>query len=79
MIVTLTQSDIDNSRPGDCLRDGIATALERETGIRWRVTREFIYPDTGRYRPFVTPKIARQFIEAQDDGRKVSPISFELR
>lgn len=79
MIVTLTQADIDASRPGDCLRDGIATALRRITGIPWRVDKQYIYPDRDAKRPFVTPKLARQFIEAQDNGQPVKPISFELR
>ena len=79
MVVSLIQADIDHGVPGDCLRDPVALALQRITGVRWRVDRQICYPDAGgKHRPFVTPKQLNRFLSDFDDGKPVKPISFEL-
>lgn len=77
MQVTIQQSDIDNSRPGDCLRDVVATALRRLTGQQWRVDLPYCFP-VGQ-QPYLLPKAAVRLIEAQDNGQPIRPTSFELR
>lgn len=79
MVVQLTQADIDNGVPGDCLRDPVANALRRLTGVPWRVEQQYCYPDTIERRPYPTPRIVNKFVEAFDNGQPVKPISFELR
>lgn len=77
MIVTLTQADIDRSRPGDCFGDAIATALLRITGKRWKVDPPFAYPEAQK--PYTLPKAAIQLIQAQDNDQPIRPITFELK
>lgn len=79
MLVKVTEQDIAKGIAGDCLRDPIALALRRITGLPWRVEQLYCYPDTKGRRPHQTPRQVNRFIEDFDNGKPVQPFEFELR
>lgn len=78
MVVTVTQTEIDNGIPGDCLRSPFALALRRVTGVPWRVERAICYPDIKGPRPFVTPRQVNRFDEDFDNEKPVKPFSVQV-
>ena len=77
--IEVTQEDIDRGEKGDCAKCPIARAIRRTLKVRYvHVDTDFLEwgPD---YSCMNAPVKVSKFIDAFDEGRRVSPFTFMLK
>lgn len=78
MKIEVTEQDIKDGKPGQCVYCPIAIALKRETGWIWSVM--YYSADTllGPFHRAIMPPAAQSWIEDFDNNESVYPFSFDL-
>lgn len=85
MTINVTQDHIEAGFPDNCHNCPVALALNRATGHKWTVEREYaglmnsktgtlMYPEVR----VIFPLSVREFTRNFDQGNPVSPFSFEI-